>query len=186
MKACLLGETFSLDNSIKIKMKDKNLIDGKGDLQRHSIMSTHIPYDDDSKLKSQFFIYDKSLNKRVIPEQLSDDYIPWSQISSLSSLLLFNSSVNAYTFSNHSDKLLGKAQQSSRIRKPKSDQVDGSTDSGSVHQDSNLEEDITFKISFDSAPQFLDDLPVALPSLPGIAVEFNFVDGGDSDGYLGW
>lgn len=61
-ESLFVGETFSLDNSIKIKMKDKNLIDGKGDLQRHSIMSTHIPYDDDSKLKSQFFIYDKSLN----------------------------------------------------------------------------------------------------------------------------
>ena len=107
-------------------------------------------------------------------------------ITSLSSLLLFNSSINAYTISRHSQLSMNRNNNSntstnnSRYRKAKSpgdltDCAESTQNFVQQQQDDNL----TFKLSFQSAPELLSDLPEALPSLPGIADEFQFV-GGDN------
>ncbi|OTF72367.1 hypothetical protein BLA29_008526, partial [Euroglyphus maynei] len=138
-----------------------------------TINATHVPYDDDSKMKSQFYIYDKKPNKSSIPDHLSESNIPWRQISSLSSLLLFNSSENAYTIGR--PITFGKI-----VKKMKSNENNSEKFAETISEKPDIHDD-HFQLTFHTKPEILDDLPAELPSLPGIADEFHFKDTGEID-----
>ncbi len=97
--------------------------------------------------------------------------IPWHRINSLSSLVIFNTSENAYNM----NRTKTYSKPDSR-RLQTSDQLDNSLVSApnsimTPQQDINQ---LHFEFSLESAPQIMDSLPMALPSLPGIADEFSF------------
>ncbi|KAH9501132.1 Arp2/3 complex-mediated actin nucleation [Dermatophagoides farinae] len=149
------------------------------DDKRVTIDATHVPYDDDSKMKSQFYIYDKKPNKSSIPDHLSESNIPWRQISSLSSLLLFNSSENAYTIGSPTTFAKRCTQTGNKIKSNESDSQKF-TESTSTSEKTDVQDD-DFQLTFHTKPDILDDLPAELPSLPGIADEFRFKDTGEMD-----
>lgn len=68
-------DSYDLDVELRRRLGLKKGPDGEMiGLPKHSIVATHIPYDDDAKLKSQFFIYDKVHNVSVYVHIVDDDY----------------------------------------------------------------------------------------------------------------
>ena len=131
-------------------------------------------------LKSVFsFLLQKKKQKSLIPDHLSESNIPWRQISSLSSLLLFNSSENAYTIGRPTIFAKKFSQQANKIKSIDNDSQKFS-ESISISEKTDIN-DNDFQLTFHTKPEILDDLPAELPSLPGIADEFHFKDTGDSD-----
>ncbi|KAH7638091.1 hypothetical protein HUG17_9196 [Dermatophagoides farinae] len=148
-----------LDRDIHGLATSNNNSNNDNDDKRVTIDATHVPYDDDSKMKSQFYIYDKNLI--------------------LSSLLLFNSSENAYTIGSPTTFAKRCTQTGNKIKSNESDSQKF-TESTSTSEKTDVQDD-DFQLTFHTKPDILDDLPAELPSLPGIADEFRFKDTGEMD-----
>ncbi|UXI14505.1 hypothetical protein NH340_JMT00448 [Sarcoptes scabiei] len=155
-----------------IRIDAEDLIRLKRFDKTHPIIeSSHVPYDDDCKLKSQFYIYDDGSKKYhcmsgPISEYLTESDIPWQSMSSVSSLLLFNSSENAYSlyrsnFAKNDNPKVKKSKPAIEANETKEKE-----------DKSNKEDD--FRLTFHSKPDMIDDLPSELPSLSGIADELCF------------
>lgn len=134
------------------------------------VKSTHIPFDDQVlKEKLQFYQVPKpkSVINLIDPSDGPLGDIPWRRISSISSLVMFNSSENPYYRRSHESSLM---ENKSRKKIHGADETDAFAPTPLTV---STEERVTdlFKYNFDleAAPKIFDFLPEALPDLPGIA-----------------
>lgn len=140
----------------------------EGTVKRFGVKSTHIPFDDEVlKEKLQFYQVPKlRLSRSVDPSEGPLGSIPWERITSISSLVMFNSSENPYCGRD------GSSVVESKMKK-KTHGVDETDAVSSPPLTVSAEEPVTdlFKYNPDleAAPKIIDFLPAALPDLPGIA-----------------
>lgn len=153
--------------------------------EKKLINSTHIPFDDEgTKNKSLFFIFDRIHYKKVIPDHLTENSFPLELITSISSLIRFNSSHNCYALQSQGYRQnVVKNQPSKKNNQNDDDEVNPSL-SLMNEPTLQLEDEGNFNLTFTNAPELFDDLPTELPSLFGIADEFNFNDPKSSDDNL--
>ena len=171
-------------NEINFNWNDYQTVQSKWNIERlekriteeikneEIINSSLIPFDEHI-LKDKLLLFNiKRANKSF--EIKYGNYlgrVPWERITSLGSLLLFNSSEVAYS------------KRKSKIQKIQNKKIQNEESANGLHAPptsmmsaSEEKSEIQFELLFDEAPQITEHLPLALPSLPGIADEFEFTE----------
>ncbi|XP_054163001.1 WASH complex subunit 1-like [Oppia nitens] len=148
------------------------------------ISAKHIPFDEQLiKEKTQFFSIPKTYHKSIddfdsydlnLTEPLGP--IPWHRITSLSSLLVFNTADNPYLrrsqgSSLYDQKIRSKRPQDANVQ---NNDIFEAPDSILHSEQTEIQDPLLYLPKVQSAPQIMDDLPAALPALAGIADDIIF------------
>lgn len=144
-----------------------------------SIKSTHVPFDDEVlKEKLQFYHKPKVGRSNQILDFLETESplgrIPWERISTVGSLVMFNSSENPYVRRSHGSSSLYDQKLKSKKAQVQGDDGDGFAPAPASMTQRTDDEDpddsfLRYDPDLEVAPAIIESLPSALPDLPGVA-----------------
>lgn len=146
-----------------------------------NIKAQHIPFDEQLlKEKLQFFSVPKMGPTNSMWDNESElplGRIPWERITSLGSLLVFNTADNAYSRRTQGSSVMDAKVRSKKTH-PEANSGDIFAPPLTILNKEQVEksEPLHYQPEEQTAPEIMDQLPLALPSLSGIADDllFNF------------
>ena len=178
---------------VSLYQKEKTSEESEPVVSGLKINSGHVPFDDEViREKLQFYHFPRVGEKAPQILNVSDNdnplgRIPWERITSVGSLVMFNSSENPYVRRSYGSSSLHEQKLRRKV------QIHGDENDGfapvALIQNQRLDEDdgedgfLRYNPDLEPAPAIIDLLPEALPDLQGVAGDlfssaFQFPDSG--------
>lgn len=156
--------------------------DHQPERSKEVLKAPHIPFDEEIlKEKLQFFTVSKGKSRgSSVWNDTSDSplgRIPWERITSVGSLVVFNTSDNPYIRRSHGSSIIEQKMKNKRpvVHIDDQDEGLGPPPNSILHsnQADKLDGNI-YNLEVSAPPEIIDDLPTTLFDLPGVAGDISF------------